>query len=247
MPQPEPPAPEVAPADIDRVAPEAAPEPEPNVETAPVARAEVTPDNTADTPQPEAEAAAPDAATTEIVTEATETAELAPARAPRPPARPVRPRPEPEPAPEPVPEPAPEPEPDPLADAVAQAVAEAEAASSPAPVPPAPIGPPLSQGELFAFRAAVGNCWNVGSLSTASLATTVVVGVSMTPEGKPVTDSIRLISFSGGSEGAARRAYESARRAIIRCGSSGYNLPSDKYDQWKEIEMTFNPENMRIK
>ena len=40
---------------------------------------------------------------------------------------------------------------------------------------------------------------------------------------------------------------EAARRAIIRCGASGYNLPVEKYDQWRDIEMTFNPERMRIK
>jgi hypothetical protein len=69
----------------------------------------------------------------------------------------------------------------------------------------------------------------------------------MTPEGKPVTSAIRLLSSSGGPDAAAKQAYEAARRAIIRCGSKGYNLPSDKYSQWQEIEMTFNPERMRIK
>ena len=93
----------------------------------------------------------------------------------------------------------------------------------------------------------MGNCWNVGSLSTEAMQTTVVVAVDMTPDGKPEIGSIRMLSFSGGSEAAARRAYETARRAIIRCGATGYNLPSEKYEQWREIEMTFNPENMRNK
>ncbi|MEM6478789.1 MAG: energy transducer TonB, partial [Pseudomonadota bacterium] len=42
-------------------------------------------------------------------------------------------------------------------------------------------------------------------------------------------------------------AFEAARRAIIRCGAKGFDLPSEKYDQWKEIEMTFNPEQMRTR
>ena len=46
---------------------------------------------------------------------------------------------------------------------------------------------------------------------------------------------------------AAQQAFEAARRAIIRCGVSGFDLPAEKYDQWQEIEMTFNPEQMRIK
>ncbi len=246
-PTPEPlPTPETAPQDIDRVAPEAAPEPQPNVEIAPVPTPEVSPAETGETPEPELPAAAPEAATTEIVTEATETAELAPTSSPRPRARPNRPAPAPEPDPEPTPAPEPDPDPqpasDPVADAIAAAVAEA---ATPAPPSTAPTGPPLSRGEISAFRLAVGNCWNVGSLSSEALATTVVVAMSMSEAGKP--QNIRLVSFSGGSQAAANRAYETARRAILRCGATGYNLPSEKYDTWKEIEMVFNPENMRIK
>ncbi|MEQ9675666.1 MAG: energy transducer TonB, partial [Roseovarius indicus] len=40
---------------------------------------------------------------------------------------------------------------------------------------------------------------------------------------------------------------EAARRAIISCVADGYKVPPEKYDQWRDIEMTFNPEKMRIK
>ena len=40
---------------------------------------------------------------------------------------------------------------------------------------------------------------------------------------------------------------EAARRAIIRCSRDGYQLPPDKYAHWRDIEMTFNPERMRLK
>jgi hypothetical protein len=56
-----------------------------------------------------------------------------------------------------------------------------------------------------------------------------------------------MIAFEGGSEGEARQAYEAARRAIIICGKNGFPLPADKYDQWRDIEMVFNPERMRIR
>ena len=59
--------------------------------------------------------------------------------------------------------------------------------------------------------------------------------------------SIEMLSASGGSAAAARQAFEAARRAIIRCGASGYDLPTEKYDRWRNIEMTFNPEKMRIR
>jgi hypothetical protein len=143
-----------------------------------------------------------------------------------------------DPAPQAPAEPAPE-------DAVAAALAEALAAPSSA--PPTPSGPPLTAGEKESLRVAVSNCWNVGALSTDALRTTVVVGVNMTQDGKPVMASIRMLSASGGSDAAARQAFEAARRAIIRCGADGYDLPQDKFSQWQEIEMTFNPERMRVK
>ena len=126
-------------------------------------------------------------------------------------------------------------------DAVAAALGQAGAGN------PAQAGPPLTGGERESLRVAVSQCWSVGSLSSAALATTVVVGVSMTPDGRPVTNSIRLVSWSGGSDSAAQQAFDAARRAIIRCGQQGYPLPADKYEQWRDIEMTFNPERMRIK
>jgi hypothetical protein len=110
-----------------------------------------------------------------------------------------------------------------------------------------PSGPPLSAGEKESLRVAVSACWNVGSLSSEALQTTVVVSVAMNPDGTPIIGSISLNGSSGGSNAAAKQAFEAARRAIIRCGARGYQLPADKYGQWQNIEMTFNPEKMRVK
>ena len=115
------------------------------------------------------------------------------------------------------------------------------------PAPSAPSGPPLSAGEKESLRVAVSSCWNVGSLSSEALRTTVVVSVAMNQDGTPQTNSIKLTSSSGGAQGAADQAFEAARRAIIRCGARGYQLPVEKFGQWQNIEMTFNPERMRIK
>jgi hypothetical protein len=137
---------------------------------------------------------------------------------------------------------------DPIRAALEEALGGAdEPAPSAAQPSDAPAGPPLSQGERDALRVAVQNCWNVGSLSSAALATTVVVGVSMGRDGRPDVGSVRLIGSEGGSGEAVNQAFEAARRAIIVCGSSGYDLPEDKYERWRDIEMTFNPEEMRIK
>lgn len=226
---------------VDRVAPEAVAQPDPEALPDPVEQEAVAPDSTGETTQEPAEATAPEAAATEIVTEA-ERPSAAPERSLRPPAR----RPEP---PQTAAAPAPTPQPETPApstdDAVNSALAEALGGGNDN--TPVPQGPPLSAGEKESLRVAVSSCWNVGSLSTDALATTVVVTVSMAQDGKPVVPSIAMASYTGGSEAAARQAFEAARRAIIRCGARGFELPAEKYGQWREIEMTFNPERMRVK
>ncbi len=237
-----------------RPAPRVAPEPvapsEPDVRVDDVARPEVAPEEGADAVEDQQEATAPEEATTEIVTEAERPETPVPTASVRPRARPTRlaeaeadtetatAPPEPTP-PEPTP-------PDTDRDAVSDALAAALGQDS-APAERRPSGPPLSAGEKDALRVAVQQCWNVGSLSSDALATTVVVAVSMAETGKPEMSSIRMLSHTGGSASAAQQAYEAARRAIIRCGADGFDLPQEKYAQWRDIEMTFNPEKMRIK
>jgi hypothetical protein len=93
----------------------------------------------------------------------------------------------------------------------------------------------------------VAKCWNVGSLSSEAMRTAIKVSFRVDQNNKPDVGSIRMIASSGGSDASARQAFEAARRAIIRCGASGYNLPKEKFAQWRDIEMTFNPEKMRNK
>jgi hypothetical protein len=234
-----------------RVAPTPAAPPPPEAEIAEEVTESATPSPDAAPEAPAEPATAPEEATTEIVTEAEEgeNATLAPLASARPRARPDRPARVAEPAPEEPAAPA-EPEPEaPAPDAIADALAEAlgGGAQETTGVGTAPSGPPMTRGEKDALRVAVSRCWNVGSLSTEALRTSVVVAVSMQEDGKPRMETIRMISYSGGPETAASQTFESARRAIIRCGAQGYDLPVEKYDYWRDIEMTFNPEKMRIK
>src|SRR6056297_2757206 len=229
-------SPRPQPRPAPRVAPEAVARPEPDVRVDDVASPEVTPDEGAESAEEPSEATAPEEAATEIVTEAEEPAQAAPTASVRPRTRPARPAAtaETETAP-------PAPDQSAVNDALAAALGQAQQTSQ------APSGPPLTGGEKDALRVAVQRCWNVGSLSSEALRTTVVVGVQMAESGKPEIGSIRMLSASGGGDAAAKQAFEAARRAIIRCGNDGFDLPVEKYDHWRDIEMTFNPENMRIK
>lgn len=255
-------SPRPRPRPAPRVAPVTAPAPPPEAEIAPEVREAPEPAEVAEeaVPVEEITPTAPEEAAPEIVTEAERptrgTQALAPASSPRPRARPAQPpaprvaeTPRPvTPSPE-TPRPAPQ-QPsteDAIAAALAEAMASTQTTSDTGGSGTAASGPPLTSGERDALRVAVQQCWNVGSLSTEALRTTVTVGLSMSRDGRPDGGSIRMLSAQGGSGEAARQAFEAARRAIVRCGASGFPLPADKYDHWREIEMTFNPESMRIR
>ncbi len=195
---------------------------------------------------PKEEASAPEAASREIVTEAEEMPSFAPQQSARPPKRPAAP-PQPEvPAPEPEPLPEPKPDVDPTPEPTRRAETEAAVAAALADAigETAPTGPPLTQTEEDTLRVAVQKCWVV-DIGSPAANVTVVLGMQMTPEGKVKPGSLRLISSQGGADSAAKTAFQAARRAVLRCQKGGYNLPTEKYEHWREIEMTFNPEKMR--
>ena len=178
---------------------------------------------------------APQEASDRIVTEAEEEETNAVASSMRPRPRPSRPA---SPALD-VPDDTP-PEPETVA-----ALAEADVDSRQV----ASRGPPLTGGEKEAFVSAIEQCWNPSSLSHDAQATKVVVTFEMQPNGRPDTGSIQMETFHGGSAADADRMFRTARRAIIRCGmkENGYPLPVEKYDQWRDVEATFNAEGMQFR
>jgi len=223
----------------ERIAPEPVAPPEPDAQVDDQV-AEATSDAPAEeTSETEVDqSTAPEEAAPEIVTEA-ETPAGAPEVSLRPQARPSRPAPQPAETADAESAPA-----DPVAEALAETVAD------PAPQPTAGIvGGELSDAAKTGFLRQIGRCWNVGSASTGAMRTKVTVAFSMTQEGRVDGGSVRMIGFEGGSQSDADTAYGIARRALLRCQNetdgAGYDLPSDKYEQWRNVELTFNPENMR--
>jgi TonB family protein len=71
--------------------------------------------------------------------------------------------------------------------------------------------------------------------------TVVTVDFQLTPDGRLTGAPVLVDSQGGASEAAVTSAFEAARRAIMRCGGSGFQLPPEKYEQWREVRMTFNP------
>ncbi len=246
-------SPRPIPRPAQRVAPEAVAPPPPDTAVAPdVAQTATQPEEAPVVEeQPEVErSTSPEEAATEIVTEA-ETPQGAPEISSRPQARPNRPTP-PAAAPE-TPAPsvaeapaasAPTAEVDPVAAAIAEAAANAPAPTS---APSSGLsGGQLSEGDKSGFLRQIGQCWNTGTLSTGAQNTVIVMAFDMTPDGMPVSSSVRLESYSGGTVGDADAAFQTARRALINCARDRpYDLPRAQYEQWQRVLLTVDPEAMR--
>ncbi len=103
----------------------------------------------------------------------------------------------------------------------------------------------LSAREHEGLKRAIQNCWNIGSLSDAARFIVVTVEVELDLSGRPIPGSLELLNTTTGPEEARMRAFEAARRAVLRCLNQGYELPRDKYESWRKVEIEFNPEEMR--
>lgn len=233
-----------APRRADRVAPEPVAPPPPDTTVADVVQETATPDVTdpADVVEEPAEATAPEEAAAEIVTEADQPSGAVTTSL-RPQVRPNRPAA----APEPTPESAAEPVAPQTAEVLENTDADVEAAVAAALDSmelPVAEGPPMTGSEREGFRVAVNACWNVDPGSVASRVI-VEVGFSLDRAGK-VTGDVRLLG-SDGDQSATETAFQAARRAILRCQRDGYQLPADKYDQWREVVITFDPSGMRLR
>jgi hypothetical protein len=123
-------------------------------------------------------------------------------------------------------------------------VTQSETLEASNPKPAKRSGPPLTGGEKDAFRRQVQKCWSVNVGSRAANVT-VTIAMEMQPDGKVVASSLEMIGFEGGNQSEANAAFQAGRRAILICQKGGYDLPKDKYDQWRNVEIRFDPSEMR--
>jgi hypothetical protein len=144
-------------------------------------------------------------------------------------------------APQPTPTPAPKP--------ATPTPPQPQAARPPAPVvtqSPTPARDvPMTISEVDAFRAAVERCWIVPAGARDAQNLRVTIRVFLNQDGSltrppEVVDEARM---NRTGEENFRTAAESARRAVQRCAPYRM-LPANKYDTWREVELTFDPSRM---
>ena len=98
----------------------------------------------------------------------------------------------------------------------------------------------LTQNELDGLRDKISSCWNVPPGAEEGQDLKVQIKFTLNRQG--VVDSSPQVMNSS-SHPQFPAAAAAARRAIQRCGPYT-NLPPDKFDAWKDVELTFDPREM---
>lgn len=104
-------------------------------------------------------------------------------------------------------------------------------------------GPPITSAERDGLKFAIQRCWNVPAGLREAEELKIVIAAELTAEGDLVGSSVRMIEPANAPDSRYQVAYDAARRALIRC-SPYTDLPREKFEQWRNIEVVFNPEGM---
>lgn len=103
---------------------------------------------------------------------------------------------------------------------------------------------PLSMSEQDAIRSQIAKCWNVPAGAKNAHELAVTLSLQLDRDGSVL--KVELASKSKdryNSDSFFRTAADSAIRAVRQC-SPLKDLPPEKYDTWRDIEMTFDPKDM---
>lgn len=99
----------------------------------------------------------------------------------------------------------------------------------------------LTLSEVDNFRIQIRRCWNVPAGVPRAEQLVVVVRVQLGLDGR-VTGGPRVVNRAGLGNRYFRIAAERVLRAIRQC--QPYEMPSKKYELWRDLEVEFNPSDM---
>ena len=110
-----------------------------------------------------------------------------------------------------------------------------------------PAAPPsldqvVTRSEQDAVKEKVRPCWYFDPGAADARKWIVTIRAQMAPDGRVLSAQVEPSSQSG-TVGYARAA-EAVRRAVLNPQCQPLPLPAAKYNQWKELFMTFNPQDM---
>jgi len=109
-------------------------------------------------------------------------------------------------------------------------------------MPDAPIGAKLTTAEKDLLKEQFERCWNppIGAKGAAELK--VHVHVDVDHDG--IVTKAEIMDTDRMGDPFFRAAAESARRAALNPACSKLDVPPDKYEDWKSINLTFDPKDL---
>jgi len=107
----------------------------------------------------------------------------------------------------------------------------------------APVAQPITSGEINAMIRQIHGCWSI--LPGAAKAETLAVLLQVSVNADRTVQSVNIVDKSRYQRDPLfRAAADNAIRAIKHADCTPLNLPSNKYEEWKEIEFNFDPGRM---
>jgi hypothetical protein len=91
-------------------------------------------------------------------------------------------------------------------------------------------------------RQQIARCWNLPAGAKDAENLIIEIKVGMNPDG--TVREARIANQSRMSDGFFRAAAESALRAVLNPRCQPFKLPSEKYNIWQTMILTFNPKEM---
>lgn len=120
----------------------------------------------------------------------------------------------------------------------AQPQQQAKASSQPV----APLGPQLTTSEIDLVKAQIERCWNPPAGAREAHDLVVDIEAEVAQDGRVITAQITSTARMG--DPFYRAAAESALRAVLNPQCLPLKLPPEKYEQWKTLDLTFNPKDL---
>ncbi len=100
----------------------------------------------------------------------------------------------------------------------------------------------LAVSEIDAFRAQIQKCWSIPAGARDSENLVIQIRLGLNRDGSIAQGPFVLDTQNRRGDPFYRAAAESVLRAVHQC--QPFQMPVEKYALWRDIELTFNPQQM---
>jgi hypothetical protein len=120
---------------------------------------------------------------------------------------------------------------------------EVDSSSSEEGSPAENVGEVITATQIDAIRQKIRKCWLVPAGLKGAKDMIVDIKMEIAKDGTVVKAEV-VDTGRMAQDTAFRTAAENARRAVLDPQCNPLPLPADKYEQWKDLETSFNPKDM---